>query len=46
MGTMQLRQFSGFNRRGWKQLIVQRQCTSVCWAADFLKLNLVVPADR
>src|SRR6202022_1157576 len=29
----------------WKQLIVQRECTSVCWAPVSLKLNLVVSAD-
>ena len=27
------------------QLIVQRECTSVCWASDSLKFNLMVSAD-
>jgi hypothetical protein len=28
-----------------KQLVVQRECTSVCWASDSLKFNLMVSAD-
>src|ERR1700730_10489797 len=24
----------------WKQLVVQRECTSACWVSDCLKLNL------
>jgi hypothetical protein len=29
----------------WKQLVVQRECTSACWVSDFLKFYLMVSMD-
>src|SRR6266436_2702781 len=26
----------------WKQLVIQPECTSACWASDSLKFNLMV----